>query len=118
VDGSPTRRALRRSSGDPSATTTTREGMRTMSRYHPARGGHAPGHLRTMFCEYLERGEVPVDELYDPADAGDDPERWLTGQLWDCTDILPSEYCSLLALRSGSTYAMAARQKREEVVAE
>jgi hypothetical protein len=77
-----------------------------------ARGGHAPGHLRTMFLEYLETGEVPLDELYDPAEAGDWPERWLLEQLTACTDILPAYVCDQfgLDLPPGSTYAMAVGQ--------
>lgn len=42
-----------------------------------------------MLATYVETGIVDVDLLYDPAKAGDDPLRWLTGQLWDCSDVLP-----------------------------
>ena len=53
-------------------------------RYHPGRGGHAPGHLRTMFTEYVDLGEVPLDELYDPAVIGTRDPLQLPG----CADLL------------------------------
>lgn len=34
----------------------------------------------------------------------------LLGQLWNCTDILPSEVCAALDMPEGSTYAQAVRQ--------
>jgi hypothetical protein len=52
--------------------------------YHPNRGGHAPGHLRDWLYQFIS------DEI-DP----DDPPRLslerLTGLLWNCTDIMPSD---------------------------
>jgi hypothetical protein len=35
----------------------------------------------------------------------EDRGRWLTDQLWDCTDLMPSWLCADLDLRQGSTYA-------------
>ena len=49
-------------------------------------------------------------------DAGDyDRARWLVGQLWHCKDIMPSEYCEMLDLPRGSSFARAARRLREDV---
>lgn len=36
--------------------------------------------------------------------------RWLTGQLWNCTDVLPRNLCDDLEIYRGSTYAMAVRK--------
>ncbi|UCC38765.1 MAG: hypothetical protein JSV96_13205 [Candidatus Aminicenantes bacterium] len=71
-------------------------------KFSPAKGGHAPGYLRDAFHEYLETEQVVIDEV-------ERPIKWLIGQLWNCTDIMPSEYCSLLDIPSGSTYAQAVR---------
>lgn len=71
--------------------------------YRPERGGHAPGDLREQFREWIE-DEV----LKSHADALE-----LTGKLWNCTDIMPSDLCSLLEIRQGSTYAMGARHWRD-----
>jgi hypothetical protein len=51
----------------------------------------------------VARGEV----IY----RGADLERITTG-VWDCHDVLPAEYCDLLTLAVGSTYATAARMLR------
>lgn len=75
-------------------------------RYNPARGGHAPGFLRDPFCEWIGDGAkettVEVDEERRPL-------RWLVGQLWNCTDILPGTECEDLDIPRGSTYAQAVR---------
>lgn len=59
-------------------------------RYDPRRGGHAPGHLRDAFCDWVEAGmrddEVGAGVLYE----GPRPLRWLLGQLHNCSDILPT----------------------------
>ena len=39
----------------------------------------------------------------------------VTGLLWNCTDVLPGEYCALLDLPQGSSYAQAARFVRREM---
>lgn len=75
--------------------------------YAPNRGGHAPGHLREAFAEWLEG-----DREYD-AEA-----RRLTGQLWNCTDIMPRYMRELVAEDYGAeayTYAQAARAVRATV---
>jgi len=34
----------------------------------------------------------------------------LLSQLWNCSDVLPGQYCEMLDLVPGSTYAMAVRK--------
>ena len=42
--------------------------------------------------------------------------RWLLGQLWNCSDILPGDKCDDLGLPSGSSYAQAARTLRAAIL--
>lgn len=81
------------------------------AKFNPARGGHAPGHLRDAFLEAVEAdGDNPyVDVGYDDVPMS---LLQLCGLLWNCTDILPSDACAMLDLAQGSTYAMAARALR------
>jgi len=62
-------------------------------RYQPARGGHAPGHLREAFLEWLEVAvDLPHEAPLPPTVAINEqarPVSWLFGQLWNCTDALP-----------------------------
>lgn len=78
-------------------------------RYRPNLGGHAPGHLREAFLEYLN-GDPDSETISIGYEEKAMPLRWLLGQLWNCTDILPEEYCTKLELMSGSTYAQAVRK--------
>jgi hypothetical protein len=71
-------------------------------RYKPARGGHAPGHLRDEFCDWLDRAQSRPG-LATPA-----PSHRFR-HLWNCTDILPGTHCNDLDLPPGSTYAQAVR---------
>ena len=103
-------------------------------RYAPARGGHAPSHLRHAFLHGI--GEGWVSEW--PAPLADEEAivhfgarlaerwagltveqraRWLTGQLWNCTDIMPSLACEQLELPLVSTSARAARHLRDTLSA-
>jgi hypothetical protein len=69
-----------------------------------------------MLCEYITTGEVPVEELYDPTIAEPDPLQWLTGQLWNCTDIMPKLVRDSATLDDDTqlwTYGQAARAIRE-----
>ena len=83
-------------------------------KYKANRGGHAPGHLRDALVEWLD-----TDSESDTIVVGEQERavslRWLIGQLWNCTDILPHEYCATLELRQGSTYAQAVRKIASEV---
>jgi hypothetical protein len=54
--------------------------------YNAKRGGHAPGHLRDAFWEWIQAG-MP-DVLADPITDQSRSRRWLLGQLWNCTDII------------------------------
>ena len=103
-------------------------------RYAPARGGHAPGHLRHAFLHGLGEGwgsawPAPLAEA-EALDWSNEQRaawwagltveqraRWLTGQLWNCTDIMPSLACEQLELPLGSTYARAARHLRDTLSA-
>ena len=78
-------------------------------RYDPRLGGHAPGHLRDAFTEWVEddgaeSATVPVGS------AGDERStEWLIGQLWNCCDCMPRDLCAELNLPQGSTYAQGVR---------
>ncbi len=75
--------------------------------YTASRGGHAPGHLRNALNEWIDEGAegdtVTIDDEARPL-------KWLLGQLWNCSDILPGSDCDALNLPTGSTYAIAARK--------
>src|SRR5690242_7284535 len=100
-------------------------------RYGAARGGHAPGHLRDAFIQCIE--DPSAEPWYSALKSEDDVlnfrnaamnvrwngmtaeerGRWLTGQLWNCTDVMPGSMCDDLNLLRGSTYAVAARKLRQ-----
>jgi hypothetical protein len=71
----------------------------TMSN-HRVISGRAPGHLRDRFIELIEEREF-TPEL-----------TALTGQLWNCTDIVPGSVCDWLDQPVGSTYAQLVRHVR------
>ena len=98
--------------------------------YDAARGGHAPDHLRDALVQCIE-DPTPgpwylalEDENLLPCCRPDlwcimkshDRGWWLTGQLWNCTDVLPGTNCDNLGLPRGSTYAVAARKLRDELL--
>jgi hypothetical protein len=62
--------------------------------------GHAPGHLRARFLEFLEAGE-PSAEL-----------NALAARLWSCGDVVAGSDCGWLDVPVGSTYARLARRIR------
>lgn len=85
--------------------------------YKANRGGHAPGHLREAFLDWLE--EHWQDERWLQGDTVEvsekvRPIRWLIGQLWNCTDALPGDECELLGL-DYATYAVAVRKVAQEL---
>jgi|SaaInl4_135m_RNA_FD_contig_21_2495795_length_470_multi_9_in_0_out_0_1 hypothetical protein len=91
-------------------------------RYAANRGGHAPGYLRDAFLEWIEEGYyiryfTPdiESQSVEVGDSGIRPLRWLLGQLWNCTDVMPGVYCEMLDLERGSTYAMGVRSLRQEL---
>jgi hypothetical protein len=81
---------------------------------------HSPGHLRDAFCDLVEGQNSVADVFYDDRTrarlesmSADEQLWWLSGQLWKCTDVLPSGYCGDLDIPQGSTYAQAARIIRQ-----
>ena len=100
--------------------------------YNAARGGHAPGHLRDAFIECIESpdpglwysalADTGVLSFYSPemqkkwtAMTVEQRGRWLVGQLWNCSDVMPGSLCDDLDLDRGSTYAVAARNLRRKM---
>jgi len=83
-----------------------------MNRYDASRGGHAPGHLREAFCELIETGKMPDIDFWWDGQAR--MFEWLRGQLWNCSDIMPSGLCMDLDLPQGSTYARAVRSLQKD----
>ena len=92
-------------------------------RYEANRGGHAPGHLREAFEDYLEL-ENPFNQPYSltkkvvVADWGKEKKvslNWLLGQLWNCTDTLPGDCCSILDIPPGSSFAQAVRDLKASI---
>ena len=97
-----------------------------------SRGGHAPGHLRDALLDCFE-GQVskpwykPLGESealvfrHQEMQAAWDVmglkqrAQWLIGQLWNCTDVLPSMACENLDIQRGSTYAQAARKLKADL---
>jgi hypothetical protein len=103
-------------------------------KYQPNRGGHAPGHLREAFeraadLNIWEQPQNWINNLDDEAILFFDPNKqawwesltplnrglWLIGQLWNCTDIMPSTLCNVLDLPQGSSYAMGVRKFKSEM---
>ena len=82
------------------------------------RRGHAGGHLRDPLDDYLDshmfkktKGWYQKVEV----DGEKKPIRWLIGQLWNCTDAMPSSNCDQLDLVQGSTYAQGVRALRSQL---
>jgi hypothetical protein len=101
------------------------------SRFRASRGGHAPGHFRELLVDCIEKSgdcwynhlaqtesayfhEAEMQGLWESMGAKH-RARWLTGQLWKCTDILDEFCCSTLDLQRGSTMATAVRLLRTEI---
>jgi hypothetical protein len=62
--------------------------------YKANRGGHAPGHLRGAFCEFVDEWYAAKEgEEVDTVAIDDEPRpvKWLFGQLWNCSDCMPGE---------------------------
>jgi len=82
-----------------------------MSKFNASRGGHTPGHLREAFIDFVEEGEINTDSFDDPSQA---ELSYVTGQLWNCTDVMPGDVCDYLDLPHGSTFARGARELRAQ----
>jgi hypothetical protein len=84
-----------------------------------SRGGHASGHLRDAFYEWVftDNDSVPtlgddVTELVNPHDGGKWTLERLLGQLWNCTDVMTNDLCGAIDLPGGSTYAQGVREMK------
>lgn len=76
--------------------------------------GHAVGDLREAFLTWLEDNNAELEVYGDPVTID-----WVIGQLWNCTDCLPSMAVSDLQdqgieLQGKITYAAAARKIKAE----
>jgi hypothetical protein len=81
------------------------------------RKGHASHWLRTAFHSLLDEywnTDAPLPESFD-VEGEAVPVRWLVGQLWNCTDTLPSNYVEMLELHKATTYAAAAHKLLDEL---
>jgi hypothetical protein len=69
--------------------------------------------FRDAFRVWVEAG-MPAEFNLEIAAAGHATvtARWIRGQLWSCSDTLPSSLCVDLAIPVGSSYAQAARSLR------
>jgi hypothetical protein len=96
--------------------------------FNPTFGGHAPGYLRDALTEALDSFDQPwwsnVDLVFFNADQRQrweampttERSRWLIGQLWNCTDIVPGHLCAGWGLPSGTTYASLVRALRQSLI--
>jgi hypothetical protein len=80
------------------------------------RGGHAPGHLREAFDQWVEQSNatsetVTVEIRHEETTK---PIAWLWGKLWNCSDTMPGGLCGQLDMHVGSTYAQAVRALKAE----
>jgi hypothetical protein len=106
--------------------------MPQQCKYNPARGGHAPGHLRSGLLTALRQSwdnsneetwwnylDLTFFSLIQEIrwDSWTPKERgiWLIGQLWNCHDVLPGSICALAGLSQGSSYAQLVRQLRSQI---
>lgn len=105
--------------------------MSQQRKYNASQGGHAPGHLRDgllmalrnawdnseeawwrhLDMKFFSLGQQIRWESWTPTERA----IWLTGQLWNCHDILPGSVCALASLAQGSTYAQLVRHLRNEI---
>jgi hypothetical protein len=86
----------------------------------PPRTRRGIDYLKKALTDFLETGEVelPSYPAYLSYVEGIEARvRWLTEELWDCTDELPAMYCEDLGLERGASYSDAARylRQREDV---
>jgi hypothetical protein len=64
---------------------------------------HTPASIREQFREAVSpsHNAVTSEEL-----------KRITGELWNCADIMPSETCEAVGVPQGSSYAQGARRLR------
>jgi hypothetical protein len=72
---------------------------------HPGYAGHAPGHIRQGFLDWVQIGCDPKEMVT----VGDEVchVRWVIDRLWHCTDVMPHSACDHLDIRRGSTFGEA-----------
>ena len=85
---------------------TTTEGLKPRQKYNAARGGRAPKNYLRWFADFVRTGEANPEMRAEGHDAD-----WLAGQLWNCSDVMPSELCTALGLPEGSSYGRGARSE-------
>ena len=102
--------------------------MPQQCKFNPSRDGHAPRHLRAALVRALFENCDTWDEMpwwskrnitfsnprqQDQWEAWAATKRaiWLTGQVWNCPDILPGSVCCVTGLSQGGTYAQIVRQQ-------
>lgn len=99
-----------------------------LGNYSPARGGHAPSHLRDAFSDAVDAIEQwapgePEPIIYVGRSQEEWPVRKAVGVLWNCTDFMPEMICDaiddmlpwLCSLRR-RTYAAGARALLTHVI--
>ncbi len=98
------------------------------------RTGHAPVYVRAMLCEAIEYGDqhtgwwewfdtdavkqFPWAEQETQRWSGLDARgraRWFTTHLWNCGDVVPAQYLTLLDLPPGMTYAQVIARLRGDL---
>jgi len=84
-----------------------------MSRKH-FKGSHAEGAHREAFCFWVESG--CESETFEDEAGRQWRIRSLYGDLWVCTDCMPSSLCDELGLPQGCTYAQGARAVRRSLL--
>jgi hypothetical protein len=110
-----------------------KKGSFTMNQpqFQSSLGGHAPGHLRDLPIQALEDSNthnwweaIPIEDVFDHEEQQAwweclralDRAKWLTGQLWNCTDILPGGIYDMLDMSGHmGTFGAAARLLRKEL---
>jgi hypothetical protein len=85
--------------------------MSTIDQRRHLNVGHYPGHLRDAFVEGIERCQPGIAPI-----AVDAELNRIAGLVWNCTDVLPGEYCQMLDLPAGSSYAQAPRHVRAAAI--
>jgi hypothetical protein len=63
-------------------------------KYNPSRGGHAPGHLREVFNEFLLlmlRKKIGLNTKFKLNSQTEITVDKICGLLWNCTDVLPGD---------------------------
>lgn len=70
-------------------------------------------YLHAIMSNKIEEFQNWLDQFdYFPSSL-DEEGMILTGQLWSCSDTLPSYYCDQLDIQKGSSYACACREIRK-----